>query len=78
MPESQREPFYELISREDVPVKGILADFNKVKAVTVEEKDGDLISDIYFIFAKIKPEVILPAFYYQQMDYISSVPLFCI
>lgn len=50
VPESQREPFYELISRRDVPVKGILADFNKVKKVTVEEKDGDLISDIYFNF----------------------------
>lgn len=50
VPEGKREPFYELISREDVPVKGILADFNRVKKLTVEEHDGELISDIYFHF----------------------------
>lgn len=50
VPENEREPFYELISREDIPVKGVLADFNKAKTVTVEKKDGDLISDIYFHF----------------------------
>ncbi|MGD8164535.1 hypothetical protein [Pantoea sp. FN0307] len=50
VPENEREPFYDLILREDVPVKGILADFNKVKTVTVEKIDGDLISDIYFNF----------------------------
>ncbi|CCP08340.1 hypothetical protein [Erwinia amylovora] len=50
VPKNEREPFYELISREDVPVKGILADFNKVKTITVEKIDGDLISDIYFNF----------------------------
>lgn len=48
VPENEREPFYEYISRDNVPVKGILADFNKVKAVTVEQADGDLISNIYF------------------------------
>jgi len=50
IPEKEREYFYELISRNDVPVKGILADFNKIKKVTVEKKDSDLISDIYFNF----------------------------
>ncbi|MCK8298843.1 hypothetical protein LW967_14815 [Erwinia amylovora] len=38
VPKNEREPFYELISREDVPVKGILAAFNKVKTITVEKK----------------------------------------
>jgi hypothetical protein len=33
-----------------VPVKGILADFNKVKTRTVDEADEDLIRDIYFYF----------------------------
>ncbi|WP_241607670.1 hypothetical protein [Rosenbergiella epipactidis] len=50
VPENEIKPFYELISRDDIPVKGILADFNKVKARTVEKIDGDLISDIYFHF----------------------------
>ncbi|MBS6035344.1 MAG: hypothetical protein KIB40_19720 [Pantoea sp.] len=50
VPEGEREPFYELISREDVPVKGILADFNRVKILTVEDNDGELIRDIYFHF----------------------------
>ena len=47
--ESQQEAFYD-ISKPDVPVKGILADFNKVKTRTVDEADGDLIRDIYFYF----------------------------
>ena len=50
VPEGERDPFYELISREDVPVKGILADFSRVKILTVEESDGELIRDIYFHF----------------------------
>ncbi|EPC4329703.1 hypothetical protein ACRZTK_000176 [Enterobacter asburiae] len=48
--ESQQEVFYADISKPDVPVKGILADFNKVKTRTVDEADGDLIRDIYFYF----------------------------
>ncbi|EMX8898846.1 hypothetical protein V1581_15995 [Enterobacter bugandensis] len=48
--ESQQEAFYDDISKPDVPVKGILADFNKVKIRTVDEADGDLIRDIYFYF----------------------------
>ena len=48
--ESQQEAFYADISKPDVPVKGILADFNKVKTRTVDEADGDLIRDIYFYF----------------------------
>jgi hypothetical protein len=50
VPESQRDPFYDDISKSDVPVKGILADFNKVKTRTVDQVDSDLISDIYFHF----------------------------
>ncbi|MCI1183511.1 hypothetical protein MOV55_11015 [Enterobacter cloacae] len=37
--ESQQEAFYDDISKPDVPVKGILADFNKVKTRTVDEVD---------------------------------------
>ncbi|WP_448669425.1 hypothetical protein [Enterobacter mori] len=48
--ESQQEAFYADISKPDVPVKGILADFNKVKTRTVDEADGDLIRDIYLDF----------------------------
>ncbi|NBG14735.1 hypothetical protein [Enterobacter cloacae] len=48
--ESQQEALYDDISKPDVPVKGILADFNKVKTRTVDEADGDLIRDIYFYF----------------------------
>ncbi|ELE9011262.1 TPA: hypothetical protein ACJIWP_000275 [Enterobacter cloacae] len=48
--ESQQEAFYEDISMPEVPVKGILAEFNKVKTRTVDEVDGDLIRDIYFYF----------------------------
>ncbi|WP_338670790.1 hypothetical protein V8Z79_03425 [Pantoea dispersa] len=50
VPKSERENFYVYLSRDDVPVKGLLADLNKVKAVTVEQADGDLISDIYFYY----------------------------
>ena len=48
--ESQQEAFYEDISMPEVPVKGILAEFNKVKTRTVDEADGDQIRDIYFYF----------------------------
>ena len=44
--ESQQKAFYDDISKPDVPVKGILADFNKVKTRTVDETDEDLIRDI--------------------------------
>lgn len=47
---SQQEAFYDAISKPGVPVKGIFADFNKVKARTVDEVDGNLIRDIYFYF----------------------------
>ena len=46
----QWEAFYDEISKPYVPVKGILADFNKVKTRTVDEADGDLIRDIYFYY----------------------------
>ncbi|PDP91574.1 hypothetical protein [Enterobacter cloacae] len=48
--ESQQEAFYEDISMPEVPAKGILAEFNKVKTRTVDEADGVLIRDIYFYF----------------------------
>ncbi|HCM9557810.1 TPA: hypothetical protein N5O13_000811 [Enterobacter cloacae subsp. cloacae] len=48
--ESQQEAFYVDISMPEVPVKGILAEFNKVKTRTVDEADGVLIRDIYFYF----------------------------
>ncbi|MEH3776390.1 hypothetical protein POW02_20510 [Enterobacter asburiae] len=48
--ESQHEAFYDDISKLGVPVKAILADFNKVKTRTVDEADEDLIRDIYFYF----------------------------
>lgn len=48
--ESQQEAFYEDISMPEVPVKGILAEFNEVKTKPVDEADGDLIRDIYFNF----------------------------
>lgn len=48
--ESQQEAFYEDISMPEVPVKGILAEFNKVKTRTVDEADGVLIRNIYFYF----------------------------
>ncbi|WP_426723903.1 hypothetical protein [Enterobacter cloacae complex sp. 315G5] len=50
VPESQQKAFYDDISKSTVPVKGILADFNKIKTRTVDEVDGDLIRDIYFLF----------------------------
>ena len=50
VPESDRDGFYNFISKKDVPVKGILADFNKFKTTTVDQADGELISSIYFYF----------------------------
>ena len=50
VPEGEKETFYELITRENVPVKGILADFNRVKIVAVEKDDAEIICDIYFHF----------------------------
>lgn len=50
IPEKKRESFYADISRDNIPVKGILADFNKMKIRTVDVADGDLIKDIYFYY----------------------------
>lgn len=50
VPESNRSDFFECILRDDVPVKWILANLNKVKDVTLDEKDGDLLREIYFNF----------------------------
>ncbi|WP_338804668.1 hypothetical protein WDV76_04975 [Xenorhabdus griffiniae] len=44
----KREEIYTYIEREDVPVKGILADLNEFGTKTVTQDDGKLISDIYF------------------------------
>ncbi|MDQ0629317.1 hypothetical protein QFZ44_001893 [Pantoea agglomerans] len=43
VPESNRSDFFECILRDDVPVKGILANLNMVKDITLDEKDGDLL-----------------------------------
>jgi len=50
VPESNRSDFFESILKDDLPVKGILADLNRVKDVTMDEKDGDLLREIYFNF----------------------------
>ncbi|MDE9545331.1 hypothetical protein [Xenorhabdus bovienii] len=44
----KREEIYIYIEREDLPVKGILADLNKFGVKTVTQDDGKLISDIHF------------------------------
>ncbi|ETS33644.1 hypothetical protein [Photorhabdus khanii] len=46
--DEDKKELYVYLSREDIPVKGILADFNKYKIRTVDQADGDLIKDIYF------------------------------
>ncbi|MDE9545424.1 hypothetical protein KKJ06_22265 [Xenorhabdus bovienii] len=46
----KKEELYTYIQREDVPVKGILADFNEYKTRTVEQVDGNLIREIYFYY----------------------------
>ncbi|MBE8598147.1 hypothetical protein [Xenorhabdus sp. BG5] len=45
---NKRIEIYAYIEREDVPVKGILADLNEFGVKTVTNDDGKLISDIYF------------------------------
>ena len=42
--------FESFLSSEDIPVKGILADFNEFVQRKVEEIDGELIRKIYFHF----------------------------
>lgn len=42
--------FESFLSLEDIPVKGVLADFNEFSQRKVEEIDGDLIRKIYFHF----------------------------
>ncbi|WP_099136684.1 hypothetical protein [Xenorhabdus budapestensis] len=49
IPDNERKKeLYIYIQRENVPVKGILADLNKFGVKTVMQDDGKLISDIYF------------------------------
>ncbi|HEX4504042.1 MAG TPA: hypothetical protein VH187_23225 [Scandinavium sp.] len=48
IPESKRNEFERYLSMEDIPVKGILVDFNNFSTDSLEESDGALIRDIYF------------------------------
>lgn len=50
IPLEKRCHFEPFLSLEDIPVKGILADFNEFSQKKVEEIDGDLIRKIYFYF----------------------------
>jgi len=50
VPEGDREKFKRYLLMDDVPVKGILADFNKLSIDPIEDIDGDLIRKIYFHF----------------------------
>ena len=50
IPIEKRCYFKSFLSSEDIPVKGILADFNEFSQRKVEEIDGELIRKIYFHF----------------------------
>lgn len=50
IPEGDRGKFKEFLMMNDVPVKGILADFNKLSIEPIDDIDGDLIRKIYFYF----------------------------
>ena len=50
VPLEKREMFSSRLLKEDVPVKGILADFNELAVDSIEETDGALIREIYFNF----------------------------
>ena len=50
IPLEKRCYFESSLSSEDIPVKGILADFNEFSQRKVEEIDGELIKKIYFYF----------------------------
>ncbi|AYA42387.1 hypothetical protein HZS38_00450 [Xenorhabdus nematophila] len=49
IPDNERKKeLYIYIQQENIPVKGILTDFNKFGVKSVTQDDGKLISDIYF------------------------------
>lgn len=50
IPLGKRNAFDYFLSLKDIPVKGILADFNEFSKIKIEEKDEDLIRKIYFYF----------------------------
>lgn len=50
VPEGNRGEFKPYLLMGDVPVKGTLADFNKLSIDPIEDIDGDLITKIYFHF----------------------------
>ncbi|AYW91609.1 hypothetical protein KD5_03520 [Yersinia pseudotuberculosis] len=45
---NKKDEIYNYIDREDVPVKGILADLNNFRVEKITQDDGNLIRDIYF------------------------------
>ena len=50
IPVENREYFVKFLLLDDIPVKGILADFNDLSIDPIEDTDGHLIRDIYFHF----------------------------
>ncbi len=50
IPEGDREKFKPFLLMDDVPVKGILADFNRLSRDPIDDIDGDLVRKIYFHF----------------------------
>lgn len=50
IPVENREYFEKFLLMDDIPVKGILADFNDLSIDPIEDIDGHLIRDIYFHF----------------------------
>jgi hypothetical protein len=45
---AERETLYALVSREPVPVKGILADLHKLAPAHLSVEDANLVQDVYF------------------------------
>ncbi|MEQ4693786.1 hypothetical protein [Providencia manganoxydans] len=47
---NKKDEMYNYIDRDDVPVKGVLADLNTFGLKIISQDDGDLISTIYFYY----------------------------
>jgi len=50
VPSEKKEVFSSRLSKDDIPVKDILSDFNELAVDSIEDADGALIRDIYFHF----------------------------
>ncbi|MGG4610617.1 hypothetical protein [Providencia sp. Me31A] len=48
--ENKKDEIYNYIDRDDVPVKGILADINDFGVKIISQDDGSLIRAIYFYY----------------------------